>query len=148
MHARDRHTGAAASLDWWGALSRSCEAWWIRTAGSPAVEGRAAARTAELIAFARRRSEFYKDAWRDLPPGVPALSALPIVTKRALMARFDDWVTDRPPIGGAPAGGAPCALATVAPAQSAIPATASLIQLMPSPSKLYEVPHLGTVNTS
>ena len=95
MHARDRHTGAAASLDWWGALSRSCEAWWIRTAGSPAVEGRAAARTAELIAFARRRSEFYKDAWRDLPPGVPALSALPIVTKRALMARFDDWVTDR-----------------------------------------------------
>ena len=94
LHARNQHTGAAASLDWWSALSRSCESWWIRTAGGPAVEARAAARTAELIAFARRRSPFYKDAWRDLPPGVPALSALPIVTKRALMARFDDWVTD------------------------------------------------------
>ncbi|HKU85266.1 MAG TPA: phenylacetate--CoA ligase family protein [Casimicrobiaceae bacterium] len=95
MHARERDNGAAASLDWWGALSRSCECWWIRTAGRQAVEARAAARTAELIAFARKHSPFYKEAWRDLPAGTAALSTLPIVTKRALMARFDGWVTDR-----------------------------------------------------
>ena len=95
MHARNRDTGAAASLDWWGALSRSCESWWTRTAGRQAVDGRAAARAADLIAFARERSPFYREAWRDLSPGVPALSSLPIVTKRALMAQFDDWVTDR-----------------------------------------------------
>jgi putative adenylate-forming enzyme len=64
-------------------------------AGRQAIEARAAARTADLIAYARRHSPFYRDAWRDLPPGTPALSSLPIVTKRALMARFDDWVTDR-----------------------------------------------------
>jgi phenylacetate-coenzyme A ligase PaaK-like adenylate-forming protein len=93
--ARVRHGGAAASLDWWGAVSRSCEAWWIRTAGRQVVAARASARAAELIAFARRRSPFYRDAWRDLPPGIPSLSALPIVTKRELMERFDDWVTDR-----------------------------------------------------
>ena len=95
MHASNRDSGAAASLDWWGALSRSCESWWTRTAGRQAVDGRAAARAADLIAFARERSPFYRDAWRNLSPGVPALSSLPIVTKRALMAQFDDWVTDR-----------------------------------------------------
>lgn len=95
MHARDRDSGAAGSLDWWGALSRSCEAWWIRTAGPQAVAARASARAAELIAFARTHSPLYQDAWRALPPGVPALSALPVVTKRMLMRRFDDWVTDR-----------------------------------------------------
>jgi putative adenylate-forming enzyme len=95
LHASARDSGEAASLDWWGALSRSSESWWIRMAGRQAIEARAAARTADLIAFSRRHSPFYREAWRHLPPGAPALSTLPIVTKRALMARFDDWVTDR-----------------------------------------------------
>jgi phenylacetate-coenzyme A ligase PaaK-like adenylate-forming protein len=76
-------------------VSRSCEAWWIRTAGPQAVIARATARATELIAFARAHSPLYQDTWRSLPRGVPALSRLPVVTKRMLMDRFDDWVTDR-----------------------------------------------------
>ena len=36
-------------------------------AGRQAIEARAAARTADLIAFSRRHSPFYREAWRHLP---------------------------------------------------------------------------------
>ena len=86
---------ARVSFDFWGSFSRTCEIWWTRNAGANAVRARAAERTADLLQFARARSPFYRDAWRSLPSRIPALSALPVVTKRELMARFDDWVTDR-----------------------------------------------------
>jgi len=83
-----------ASLDWWTALSRACEIWWARSAGRSAIAANAAERTADLIRYARTCSPFYRDAWRSLPDDV-ALDALPVVGRRELMARFDDWVTDR-----------------------------------------------------
>jgi phenylacetate-coenzyme A ligase PaaK-like adenylate-forming protein len=85
---------ARASLDWWTAMSRACEIWWARSAGGRAIAANAAERTVDLIRFARARSPFYRDAWRSLPDDV-ALDALPVVGKRELMTRFDDWVTDR-----------------------------------------------------
>ena len=86
---------ARASLDWWSAASRACDVWWRRSAGRDAIAGMAVARCTELIRFARESSPFYRDAWRGLPARDLAFAMLPVVTKRELMARFDDWVTDR-----------------------------------------------------
>ena len=54
----------------------------------------AAPASTRLVAFARERSPFYRDAYQGLPAGRLDPARLPIVTKRALMDRFDDWVTD------------------------------------------------------
>ena len=83
-----------ASLEWWSAYSRSCEVWWTRHSGDKAIRANAEQRTVELIAFACAHSPVYRDAWRSLHDGALALHLLPVVTKRELMARFDDWVTD------------------------------------------------------
>ena len=59
--------------------------------------GRAAIRDqrlSELVQYARLHSPYYAQLYSNLPE-TPALSALPPVNKRALMARWDDWVTDR-----------------------------------------------------
>lgn len=47
-----------------------------------------------LLSYARANSPYYQELYRGLPERT-ALSDLPPVNKRALMARFDDWVTDR-----------------------------------------------------
>jgi phenylacetate-CoA ligase len=52
-----------------------------------------ARRLAELRAFATEHSPFYRDLHRGLDDA--PLSALPVLTKATLMARFDDLVTDR-----------------------------------------------------
>jgi putative adenylate-forming enzyme len=52
-----------------------------------------AAAFAELRAFARARSPFYRELHRGLESA--PLAELPIVTKATLMERFDDFVTDR-----------------------------------------------------
>jgi phenylacetate-CoA ligase len=77
----------------WRWVTRTAEIWWIRRAGLPAVESARRTRLASLVAFARANSAFYREVYRDVP-GQPPLEALPVVTKRALMARFDEWVTD------------------------------------------------------
>lgn len=46
-----------------------------------------------LLTAARRDSRLYAELHRGAGPDTP-LAALPAVDKRALMARFDDWVTD------------------------------------------------------
>ena len=84
-----------ASVDWWDACSRAAETWWTRVAGAPAVTAAAARRTDELLQFARAHSPYYRERWRSLPGGRLSLQDLPVVTKGDLMARFDDWVTDR-----------------------------------------------------
>ena len=70
------------------------QVWWTRAAGRPAIEGVSEERFAALVRFARGHSPFYRDAYRSVPPLVLAPEMLPVVTKRALMERFDDWVTD------------------------------------------------------
>jgi len=66
---------------------------WTRAGGALAIESARAARLSALVREARGRSPFYRAAYAGLPEN-PPLAALPVVTKRALMAHFDDWVTD------------------------------------------------------
>jgi len=52
-------------------------------------------RLAQMIAYARDHSPFYRQLYRDLPTGFSKLQDLPPVTKPQLMANFDEWATDR-----------------------------------------------------
>jgi len=92
--SRSAGDAASASLDWWGTFSRTCEIGLTRSGGPKVIGGAAAKRVAELVGFARAHSRFYRDAWNALPTGDLPLAALPVVHKRDLMARFDDWITD------------------------------------------------------
>ena len=62
--------------------------------GQAAIAAAGRSRFEALVRLARARSPFYRDAYRGLPTGKLDPAALPVVTKRALMNRFDDWVTD------------------------------------------------------
>jgi phenylacetate-coenzyme A ligase PaaK-like adenylate-forming protein len=66
-----------------------------RKHGPAAIAQRRRARLAEIVGFARANSPYYRDRYRDLPERIENPTLLPITTKKALMARFDDWVTDR-----------------------------------------------------
>jgi phenylacetate-coenzyme A ligase PaaK-like adenylate-forming protein len=84
-----------ASVDWLDTCSHAAEVWWTRVAGNAAVAAAAGRRTDELLRFARANSPFYRERWAALPKDRLSLSDLPVVTKPELMARFDDWATDR-----------------------------------------------------
>lgn len=58
------------------------------------MTARQRARLEDLLAWARRRSPFYRELYRGLPQENPGLSQLPPVDKVQLMASFDGWVTD------------------------------------------------------
>jgi phenylacetate-coenzyme A ligase PaaK-like adenylate-forming protein len=83
-----------ASIAWWNWVARASEIWWTRSAGRAAIDAAARHRFDALVQLARTHSPFYRDLYRGLPQRPLAPSELPVVTKRALMARFDDWVTD------------------------------------------------------
>jgi phenylacetate-coenzyme A ligase PaaK-like adenylate-forming protein len=83
-----------ASVDCWSWYSRLGDIWWTRAAGKAAIAAAGRTRFESLVRFARARSQFYRDAYRDLPAGALNPALLPVVTKSALMGRFDDWVTD------------------------------------------------------
>ncbi|WP_086924658.1 phenylacetate--CoA ligase family protein [Variovorax sp. JS1663] len=51
-------------------------------------------RLQQLVAHARAHSPYYREHYWDVPPAVADPSQLPVTTKKALMDRFDDWVTD------------------------------------------------------
>ena len=70
------------------------DAWRIGRAGMPAVEARQRARLAELVAFARERSPYYRERYKGLPSRVSDVRSLPPVTKQDLMENFDGGVTD------------------------------------------------------
>lgn len=53
------------------------------------------ARLTEMVAWGRASSPYYRDLYRNLPQRVDDPTLLPVTDKKALMARFDDWVTDR-----------------------------------------------------
>ncbi|RVX41832.1 phenylacetate-coenzyme A ligase PaaK-like adenylate-forming protein [Nonomuraea polychroma] len=63
--------------------------------GSEAIARRRQARLAELVAYARAHSPYYCELYGDLPARVDDPELLPVTSKKTLMARFDDWVTDR-----------------------------------------------------
>ncbi len=83
--------GSAAYVRSW---ANFWQAWWARTAGVAAIDSTRLDRFATLVRFAREHSPLYCEMYRDVPSNVSAPHALPVVTKHALMARFDDWVTD------------------------------------------------------
>ena len=70
------------------------DVWRATKHGRVAIEQRQRARLAELVAFARANSRYYRDLYEDVPERVDDPSSLPITGKKALMARFDDRVTD------------------------------------------------------
>jgi putative adenylate-forming enzyme len=79
------------------ALSVAWDASRVVTRGPAAIAARQQTRLQALVEYARRASRFYAEQYRVVPPGpigLQALHQLPPVTKPALMARFDDWVTD------------------------------------------------------
>jgi phenylacetate-coenzyme A ligase PaaK-like adenylate-forming protein len=83
-----------ASVAYWKWFARMSDIWWTRHAGARAIEAAGRNRFAELVAFARARSPFYAELYRGLPDATARPEQLPVVSKRALMERFDDWVTD------------------------------------------------------
>lgn len=63
--------------------------------GPNAIIRRQRARLAEMVAYARARSPYYRELYRELPDRVEDPTLLPVTSKTALMRCFDDWVTDR-----------------------------------------------------
>ena len=63
--------------------------------GQTAIKHRQQARLAEMVAYARANSPYYRDLYQNLPPDVMDPKHLPVTNKQMLMARFDDWTCDR-----------------------------------------------------
>jgi phenylacetate-coenzyme A ligase PaaK-like adenylate-forming protein len=62
--------------------------------GSEAIARRQRDRLADIVAFARAHSRYYREHYRNLPDHVIDPAQLPVTSKAELMPRFDDWVTD------------------------------------------------------
>ncbi|HKS58742.1 MAG TPA: hypothetical protein VJS12_25855 [Steroidobacteraceae bacterium] len=65
------------------------------TGGGEAIAQRQRLRFAEIVTYARTSSPYYRDLYRDVPREIDDPTTLPVTDKKALMARFDDWATDR-----------------------------------------------------
>ncbi|MFC7590800.1 hypothetical protein ACFQYP_49310 [Nonomuraea antimicrobica] len=65
-----------------------------KAGGERAMATRQHTRLAELVAWARTRSPYYRHLYRSLPAEGADLGELPVTRKSELMAAFDDWVTD------------------------------------------------------
>ena len=59
------------------------------------VAERQRARLAEMVGHARANSPYYRELYQGLPERIEDATLLPVTDKKKLMARFDDWVTDR-----------------------------------------------------
>jgi phenylacetate-CoA ligase len=66
-----------------------------RKHGPAARAQRQRARLAELVAYARAHSPYYRELYKDLPARVEDPALLPVTDKKQLMTRFDAWATDR-----------------------------------------------------
>ncbi len=74
-------------------MSRLSALQWTRWAGAAEIERARRERLTDLVGFVRERSALYRERLAGLRDDAP-LERLPVATKRELMARFDDWVTD------------------------------------------------------
>jgi len=77
-----------------GLLNITWDIWRARRGGERDLAARRQYRLANLIAYARARSPFYKDLYSSLPAGIRDHQELPPVSKPELMESFDEWVTD------------------------------------------------------
>ncbi len=71
------------------------DAWWTKRRGRAAIDRRQRSRFRDMVAFARAESPFYRELYRGLPNDADDPAMLPVSDKRMLMARFDDWCTER-----------------------------------------------------
>ena len=62
--------------------------------GAEGLARRQRARLAEMVAFARVNSPYFRELYQGLPERVEDSALLPVTSKKELMSRFDDWVTD------------------------------------------------------
>ena len=78
-----------------GVLSLLLDARRARKEGPDALARRQRGRLAQMVAYARANSPYYRELYRDLPETVDDPAVLSVTSKKELMARFDDWTTDR-----------------------------------------------------
>jgi len=71
------------------------DAWRAKRQGREALAARQASRLVDMVAYARARSPFYGELYRDLPDRIEDPRQLPVTDKNMLMERFDEWCTDR-----------------------------------------------------
>jgi hypothetical protein len=83
-----------AYADYWSTLTGVSELQWTRLLGAGEIDRVRRERQDALTAFARTHSPLYRELYRELPADHVAWERFPPVTKRTLMERFDDWVTD------------------------------------------------------
>lgn len=71
------------------------DAWRAKRQGRKALAARQTSRLVDMVAYARARSPFYNELYRDLPDRIEDPRQLPVTDKKMLMERFDEWCTDR-----------------------------------------------------
>ena len=79
--------GASATWVWWDARR-------AHRKGPEVLRRRQRERLAELVAFAREHSAYYRRLYQGLPGRVEDVTSLPVTDKRQLMAHFDEVATD------------------------------------------------------
>ena len=83
-----------SALGFWNCCASLAELWWSRHGGVQ-PEGIARPRLESLVAFARERSPFYRERYRDLPARIDSTLQLPVLSRAELMSHFDELCTDR-----------------------------------------------------
>ena len=86
--------GGCSPFSYWNLAPAAWDIWLAAAASREEIAALAARRFAELVQFARDRSAYYAGLYRALPAAGIQPCDVPPVTRRALMERFDDWVTD------------------------------------------------------
>ena len=81
-------------FDPWRASAVSFDVIAASRATPEGVRQRQVRRLADLLLASTTRSRFYRELMGAPSKALPLLREWPVVTKRALMNRFDDWVTD------------------------------------------------------
>ncbi|KXJ98006.1 MAG: CapK protein [Acidobacteria bacterium OLB17] len=71
------------------------DTWRAKRLGWAGIEERQRVRLAEIVAFARAHSPYYRELYQGLPDRIEDPKLLPVTDKKKLMAHFDDWCTDR-----------------------------------------------------
>lgn len=59
------------------------------------IERTRQARLVDMVAYVRANSPYYRELYAGLPSSVEDVRLLPVTDKKKMMARFNDWATDR-----------------------------------------------------
>ena len=68
---------------------------WTLRRGARAIQVAQRRRLADIVSYARSHSPLYRELYHGLPEVVHDVTMLPVTDKPTLMARFDEWTTDR-----------------------------------------------------